>query len=130
MNETLKQEAADALVQILRDAASVREFAIEQAPDVIQQLLTWKLLEASATAALCFVLCLLAIAGIRFLWRRDWDDSMDRTFARVMSSVIGGAMAMLLLAVSLDYAFQALQIAIAPKVWLLEYAADLVRGAA
>ena len=103
------------------------EFAAEQAPDLIQQLLLWH----GVKSALGFTLSVLVLIACVVLYRMGWvriEGESDSTragvrggggfFACVVSLIcIGGVVN------NIDW----LMILIAPKLYLLEYAAELVK---
>lgn len=139
----------DALIDIIQKTqGAVQEgvnFLSAQIPDVVHQLLVWKLAESLAYgvfAIFSFVLALLLVrsifkppvgiqneSSVRYskykptLWR-DEDGDFQPT-------IVGGGVAALVLTActlaNLPQFLTALQIYIAPKVWLIEYAAHLAK---
>lgn len=128
MNHALEEKAAQALSEILDLALQTKDFAVEQAPDVIKQLLAWNftisLLQTVFTALLvvgsaAFAIYMLRKAPIR------WDDT-----EKFPSHAIG----VIVLVLDLFILFSAfarcewiwLEILVAPKLFLIEYATRLV----
>ena len=114
-----------ALSTIAAEAANAVEFAKAQIPDVIQQLIVWKTAEYAASVV-------VFSAGAIYLYRlfkkaheasqETYDDGP--MFGMVATGIVG-------LGCSLGAvlnAFALLKIYLAPKVWLLQYAASLVTG--
>lgn len=126
MNEQAQQALNDALVRIINGATTATEFIIAETPDVIQQLLAWKMAESIAGWLLSAVVLLVLIKVGKYL-KRMWDnDPYSDTFmvASGCYVVVSFLWAMTsLLALNLTW----LQIWIAPKVYLIEYAAQLVK---
>lgn len=132
MNEELKQKAAQALSEILDLALKTKDFVIEQAPDVVKQLLAWNFtLSFLSTCVFLTILGLMILAG-RYLWvRRPFPDCRstleEDTAGRNPTDAEwynrGAACTMGFGASNLVW----LKIWVAPKLFLLEYAATLVR---
>jgi hypothetical protein len=92
-------------------------FMSEQVPDVIQQFLQWKMVEAGVYVAVGLLLIALALR----LWRRwnwIWVSADAIPFLPPMIGLIGGGFLVL------SNGLTMLQIWIAPKVFLIE----LVKG--
>lgn len=142
MNEELKQKAAQALSEILDLALKTKDFVIEQAPDVVKQLLAWNFtLSFLSTCVFLTVLGLMILAG-RYLWvRRPFpdcrstpeEDAAGRNptdaewYNRGVACTIWiiSALVFILGFGASDLVW--LKIWIAPKLFLLDYAATLVR---
>ena len=125
MNEQLQAALADLLDKANSGIDAGATFLQAQLPDVIQQLLVWKLV-ASGLSCLLSVSMLISISyGYYRLVK--WDiggGAYDKGFASFMAgwiaaAGIGGAWVLF----SLDW----LQIIIAPKIYLIEYAASLAK---
>lgn len=127
-------------------------FAEAELPSVIEQLLTWKLLESVAynllgvalLLACCLPLLLVHRAARRarvidesndnmrntpcyqrnFWWDRD-GDSTENNVGFHLLSVLPIVLGVIFCAMAINLTW--LQIWVAPKVYLLEYAADLVK---
>lgn len=115
------------------DAAS--GFLQEQIPDVIHQLLMWKMVEALFTAAILLISIAVVgtllykfylVASEKMKINKLNDDHMVVTIISAILYMIFGAIPSLI--IFYQNVNTALQIWIAPKVWLIEYAASLVKG--
>jgi hypothetical protein len=128
MNEELVKKAEGVLVDLLDGFIKAKDFAVDQAPDIIQQLLTWKLFES---ILLC-VLGLIIFPALVVYWKmvvKYWeklDDWEPANFFAVVGGMVGSAMLIIVSFISL-LNIEWLYIWLAPKVWLIEYAADLVK---
>lgn len=126
MDEQLKQAATDALTKAVEAATKGAEWLGGQIPEVVQQLLTWHFVAAVLTALMSAVViggCV--IAAIRCYGMRSeevWDkgDLPVEGFVGLAGSITVGFLAFLFCVVN---SFTALKIAIAPKLYLLEYIA-------
>lgn len=125
MNEELKQKAQEALATFIQDALNVREFAIEQAPDVVQQLLLYKFWYSFAGFTLCILGMVSAAIIIMLIVKKiRKDNACDEAYVFIVfPALILVLPSMMCLGRCLGWA----QIWIAPKVWLMEYAAGLIK---
>jgi hypothetical protein len=107
------------------------DWTVAQVPDLIHQLLMWNL----AINIVWAVINTLILCGIVFLYARAWiltrnfpmDDKMlIRGFGGVITGAIGS---IIFYNGIMSHASEALKIYIAPKLWLLEYAVELVQKA-
>lgn len=113
--EQLKEEA---LRKVLDTAQATGDFVMEQAPEVISQLMLYH----TITDCLWIVL-LLGPAG--WLWRRIYlmfkEGGMEPEIMMVGFAALGVSL------VGLFALCDLIKLLVAPKVWLLEYAASLVK---
>ncbi|PHM46007.1 hypothetical protein Xmau_00400 [Xenorhabdus mauleonii] len=96
------------------------DFGKDQLPTVIEQLMLWQLWVTSLLFILFLTLALLA----GYTWKKAIESNIYNE---------GGIYIVLFVVVcvlgfiSLRCAFTVIQIVVAPKVWLIEYAASLIR---
>lgn len=121
MNETIKTQALAALQQVITDTTTLRDFAVAQAPEVIRELLTWKFTVSLICFATGAILLTLGNWGTKKLGDYEYRQTRDRGFSVILHLVVTG-LGLGLLSSNLDW----LQILIAPRVWLIEYAANLL----
>ena len=123
-NAQLTQRLDSILAFLEESLKAGTEFAVEQAPDVVNQLLAWKFtvsLITFSTAGLVFV---GTCYGLYRLWKWGLGPNGDH-------DVVGGATCFALFPLSVSFMvlifnLDWLKIWIAPKVYLLEYAASLL----
>jgi uncharacterized membrane protein YccC len=104
------------------------EFAQQQAPDLIHQLLAWHFVESLIASVIGFAMVVVAVLvapkWIKKLWNLDEDCPGHPASLFAILGGIGMVFGGICLVVNnLDW----LQIWIAPKVWLLEYMAHLIK---
>jgi len=104
------------------------DFAIDQAPDVIQQLIAFKTFEYLFYCLIGVLLLFVVVKCILYIKKKanKCDEYIDYDpFAPVLiiSLVILAVVDFVFLSCIVDL----LKITIAPKVWLIEYAATLVK---
>lgn len=122
MNE-LEKVLVDAIQKTQEGVGKAVDFAVDQAPEIVQQTLYWY-------AAKSFLLMLLGITVIcitikLFLKaiREEWPINNEDMWVFLC---IGGFIASVVSTIVIFENMDWLQIIIAPKLWLLEYAASLV----
>lgn len=104
------------------------EFGSEQLPDIVQQLILFNTVQYIALVLLGPIFVFISIKYIKFIWKRSENFSRDgRDFSRAFSVTIvvlgcGG-----LCISSIIHMFDLIKITLAPKIWLIEYATELVK---
>lgn len=119
----------DALVAIIQKTQGAVEsgvsFLSEQIPDVIQQLLMWKFYEAVVLCAMLAVFQLVVVWGAFKTYKITVETQDAVPFAPYI--IIMGFCSLFITGFAVGFLLKALQIYIAPKVWLIEYAASLAK---
>lgn len=137
MNEQLQQSLVKIITQATESIDASVSFLNGQLPDVIGQLLQWKLLSASLTVMLSLGVVIASCLVIKRLTRKPdqhkgnffwwWNGSRHEVeFSFVISVclvLVASVMAVINFIISL---YEMLQIMIAPKIYLIEYASSLV----
>ena len=126
MNEELQK----ALTEILHGVLTAKGFMLAELPEVIQQLLLWKFWYHSARMAGFIVIIGLIIVLIvkveKYVLNAEDIDRMDKRFFGwflvPMLSIIP-----IVLISGIFFNLTWLQIWLAPKVYLIEYAASLTK---
>ena len=131
MNGTDKQ-LAEILKKGLETAEKTGNFIVEQAPDLIRQLLIWKTVEYS-------VYVILGISLIIYFYRwtkkvskemkeneDDFEDYFMDSFANILITI--GQLSLLITGIILiaENLQDLIQIVFAPKIYLIEYSAKLL----
>lgn len=133
MDEKLQEALSKLLEKTLNGVDTAGDFLAEEIPDVLSQLLMW---HGVYNFVMFTMSILLAVTGIRLVtktmsnldtkehWAHSAKDNEPISFTGLMVIVIGllsfGTGCVLL-------NFQWLKVWLAPKVWLLEYAAQLTK---
>lgn len=129
----LQQRAEEVLVDLINKATEIGSAAVDEIPLVVQELLTWKFAESLVFFLSGIVLFIVfTIINTKF-----WNSgSVEDKYGRIKRSNWDGEWAYIILStvlyltISLVTIFNNidwLQIWIAPRVYLLEYAASLVK---
>lgn len=145
-NERAQEALADLLNMAIDSLEGAQTFAEAQLPDVIEQLLMWKMLESMVPASIAILLW----AGAAYLLigtpaairraRKAYDNREEWTRLHAYSEITSPTYdfaslgvpritpaLLIALAGLLMFNLTWLQILVAPKVYLLEYASNLVK---
>ena len=114
-------------------ASKIGDFATEQIPPFITEYLTWKFWEAAFSASLYLIL--VAVAGVYLAyWKKIWAWTMKELNSSDGVSLLPTLLSVAALSALLIYNFpydeikDMIQINIAPKVYLLEKASELIKN--
>lgn len=115
MNETLET----ALSTLMNTMLLGKDFILDQAPEVIHHLLLWNL----TTSLIWFVIGVILIypSIIIIEWAISEIDNSEGM--SIIVGIVAGAVPYIILISSTDW----LKISIAPKLYLLEYASNLLK---
>ena len=114
---------SEAIYTVLADYAGTKEFVLDQAPEAIKQLITWKVWECSI-AVVFFLLLTLSFFLLRWYILMKLDDHDQGPYVCSWIAVVG--LSFLPVCGAVSYFHELLEIYLAPKVWLLEYASGLL----
>ena len=114
-------------------ASKIGDFATEQIPPFITEYLTWKFWEAAFSASMYLIV--LAVAGVYLAyWKKIWawtmedfDGSDGISLLPTLISAVGVSL-LLIFNFPYDEIKDMIQITIAPKVYLLEKTAELIKN--
>lgn len=113
-------------------ASKIGDFATEQIPPFITEYLTWKFWEAAFSASLYLIL--VAVAGVYLAyWKKIWAWNVKYFHSSDGVSLLPVALSATLLTLMLFFNFpydeikDMIQINIAPKVYLLEKASEIIK---
>ena len=127
MKET-DQQLAEILKKGLEAAEKTGNFVVEQAPDLIQQLIVWKTCEY-----IFLIIISIAFMFSLYKWHKSamkrYDD-FDGFYIKTEFFIycIYAIVVILIFGIGLFQSFfNLLQILLAPKIWLIEYAANLIK---
>lgn len=133
MNDQLQQALLSVLQSTVDAATAAKNFLVAEVPDVIHQLLVWKAVRAGTLAAVWLVVLVLVITLSVKLWcaskaykpRNAYDGDAGYLLA---ASVAAAVVAILPCVMVVNQLMTLLQILVAPKIYLIEYAAQLARS--
>ena len=120
MNEQLQNALAEILGKTLNGIDAASSFVVAELPDVIQQLLMWYAIKGFLLFAVGITLIPMYYKFCRWAYVKSENNPDSIPVFLVFSCIPFGATLFLF---NLDW----LQIIIAPKIWLIEYASELVK---
>lgn len=123
----MDNELQKALAQILNKTVSAAEagvaFLQKELPEVIQQLLVWKAVESAIYFLTALVVLWFCLYAIRKMWAYSKTDSGRGSEALMFFPGVATGLSVLAMIQHIDW----LKILIAPKLYLIEFAASLVK---
>lgn len=134
MNEQLQTALAELIGAATTVGRGSVDFLRAELPDVIRQLLVWKAVSSALGLVLVLAMAIVAFflfrRGFRVLEtipvKRESYESDPRFWTRLWL-IVGSVVCGFTLAVGVLSSFEWLQILIAPKLYLIEYAARLAK---
>lgn len=120
----LENVMADAIKDAHGSIGQATNFVLEQMPDLVQQAMLWHAF--SSFCIMCFCIC-YCIFYIRFI--KNFDENLlneDTEIIHVIT-IMTGFVGFLFSFLFIFFNFDWLQIIIAPKLWLVEFAARLTK---
>ncbi len=126
MDKQLQQAVSSLIEKSLSAFEAGADFMAAQLPEVVQQLLLWHLaLSATKAAAAVLLLVVLVVATYKgHKWAMACKGYTDPWFFFTMGSVIGWSLGTIGMTAFWNLTW--LQIWVAPKIFLIEYAARMV----
>ena len=119
MNEKLQE----VLAELITLTTQGKDFVLEQAPDVITQLLAWNFTISLLWFCAGVILILSALAVSRMVYMGNARDSDGDQVYAIVCCVFATCLGITSVIHNLSW----LQIVIAPKVYLLDYASGLIK---
>jgi len=125
----MESKQAERILEILGDNMTEgKEFVIEQAPDVVQQLVLYAKIDNGIGVVFCGTLALIAVAAslrwIRQLHGTDLPEvslgGPDKSGVRIKAGV-AGALGLVFSLAGIGAALQLAKACVAPKLYVLEY---------
>lgn len=102
------------------------DFASAQIPDVIHQLLMWKMAEAVVWIVMCLLVAYIIIKAWTPIYKYSIDDR-DNTAIIMYSSFVCGIGGFCVVFVFICNLLTLIQIWLAPKLYLIEYVASIIK---
>lgn len=125
MNDEMQKALADILSKTLRGVESAGDFLMSQIPEVIQQLLLYHAVKSFLLMLFCLLtgsLIMFCACRLEKRWKKEGEWVNQGT------AFFFGGIATFCCIAGVFFNMQWLQIWLAPKLYLIEYAAKLVKG--
>lgn len=123
MNEQLQVALTEILNKTMKGVEAGVGFLQAELPDVIQQLLIWKAAEAAFYSFVGVLMIFASIYGAKRTHKASYD--LDETVIPLYMASVGGLFGGCFLIGS--NSLTVIQIWLAPKIYLIEYAASLAK---
>ena len=128
MNTETDKQIAEILKKGLEVAEKSGNFVIEQAPDLVKQLITYKTVETSIYVLIEITLMYLIFRYFKYLYKKNNENS---SFISENSFHVIGIIISFMASIFFFFAFitdisNLIQLIFAPKIYLLEYIAQLL----
>lgn len=124
MNETMQNTINEALLSIIGSVTSAKDFLLSELPEVVEQLLLWKLCESLVLNGIALTLVIILIyLNVKYSPRILAWDEWDTPAPVFFTGGLGGVALVIFVNMDLDW----LMILVAPKVYLIEYMTELVK---
>lgn len=127
-NTELQTAVTELFERLISGIDTGAAFLEAELPDYIMQLMFWHMASSAVWGAVQLIMTgavvMIVVHVVRNASRYDADDPWFPIFMASLPSLIAG---IIFLSLGLDNIETALQIWLAPKVWLVEYAAGLVK---
>ena len=128
MNTETDKQIAEILKKGLEVAEKSGNFVIEQAPDLVKQLITYKTIETSICVLIEITLMYLIFRYFKYLYKKNNENS---DFISDNGLHVGAIIITFVLSIFLFFVFiydisNLIQLIFAPKIYLLEYIALLL----
>lgn len=121
MNEQAQKILEDLLKKASNGIDSAVSFSQAQIPDVIQQLLMWNAVSSAGIQIICVMAIIACVYLMIFAWN-EGDDG-EAVPAVLFFTGVGSIACIVVIFNNFDW----LKILLAPKLYLIEYAASLVK---
>jgi hypothetical protein len=125
--EQLLSTGNQVLTSIIANATQAKEFLVSETPIILEQLLWWHGIQSALYCSAGFMLLAIVFINWILFYKKfpGMDDDMWGPWA-----VVSGLISLALVPISVDIILSHidwLKILVAPKLYLLEYAASLVK---
>lgn len=128
MNAETDKQIAEILKKGLEAAEKSGNFVIEQAPDLVKQLITYKTVETSISVLIEITLMYLIFRYFKYLYKKNNEDSdfIPENVFHIGGIIISSGVAIFMSITFIADISNLIQLIFAPKIYLLEYIAKLL----
>jgi hypothetical protein len=135
MSNELEQKAVEVVDKLIVGMDALTNFASMQIPDVAKQAISYAAVDNLITIAFCVLFSLSFAIVVKYVMRIDFAAAKDGfwvednliTVHGALIIVFYGTFAAVSVLVAMGCVSELIKIWIAPKVWLMEYTASLVK---
>lgn len=128
MNEQLQTAMAELITGAVQTAETAKTFVLSELPGVVQQLLAWKFWQ-SLIGMICFIVAMTALIIIfvkltKKAVKAEFSDEVPFIIGSFVSGLVALFSAIIYICEATPLTW--LQICLAPKIYLIEYASELI----
>ena len=135
MSNELEQKAVEVVDKLIVGMDALTDFAEMQIPDVAKQAISYAAVDNVITIAFCLLFSLSFAMVAKYIIRIDFSTAEDGfwvydntiTVHGGLIMVFHGVFALVTVLIAMGCVSELIKIWIAPKVWLMEYTASLVK---
>ena len=130
MNEELHTRLIKYLDYLETVGKKGAEFVQDQAPETVRQFLLWQIASDAFLALVCIIICAVVYVGIRkaSAYLMSTAQNPNEIENAYICAGVGFCVSLVSLGIGIHYIYDALKVWIAPNVFLIEKAAELVKG--
>lgn len=128
MNKRIEQTLQSALIDLIETATTAKDFIIAETPDVVNQLLIWE----ATKSGLSMTFSILFIVVFFIAWKKiiQIEKGIEENNSSFMYAFygFGGIISIIYIPITINMvSLDWLKILIAPKLYIIEYAAELTK---
>jgi hypothetical protein len=129
MNEKLQEALAEIITGAIESVSAAKGFILSEAPDVVRQLLAWEASICTFAVVMGFVAILAGVCLSCFFTRlRGKVGTSDAREGCLVGAIVAPiALCGAGSAVAITHAVYLIKVLVAPKLFLIEYASDLLK---
>lgn len=117
------QNKLNSILNWVEEAAKqAGDLVVEQTPLYIQELLAWNFWYSLIWFTIFLITLLVGLNCLRIIVKSKQDFWADENINKAVPTIFGGIICLIVGLVGISFSdFEWLQIAVAPRVWLVEY---------
>ena len=129
MNEQLEKTLQSALIDLIETATTAKDFIIAEIPDVVNQLLIWEATKSGLSTAFSILLIVIFfIAWKKIIQIEKYLKENNSQFEYNLYGLSFAVSVIIYIPITIQFtSLDWLKIWIAPKLYLIEYAAELTK---
>ncbi len=122
----MNEELIKKLIEYLEKTET---FVYEQAPDLAQQILSYKLIESGIEGFVCAIICIIAVTIAFNTYSNPSYDKYDMiSTAAFIKGFVSALVSVITFLISVESFCRMIKITYAPKLFLLEYLVKISKG--
>lgn len=128
MNDQMKQELLAWLTSVRQLAEQGKDFVLQQAPMVVQEKITWGRATETLWAVAAFLVFAVSVYLAMKAWRWVFSIPADEQDGHAVAGIFASIPAVCLFFVFMSQLETALQVWLAPRLYIIDWVVGLVKG--